>query len=219
VTLAIGLFALLGLAWGLVADRLAARWPAHDDGSVRGRDWRTVIVPVVGGGAMADLGQRFPDPGSTLIYTVVFLALILLLAIDLDQRLLPDEITLPFAGLAAIYGLTGLNPLIGHALPGAMLPGAMLPALIGAIVIPTVFFVLSIPFGPGALGFGDVKLLFGVGLLAGLERTAFGVIVGVLISGFVIVALLVTRRIGLKSFIPYGPFLIVGAFWAVLLQS
>ncbi len=72
-----------------------------------------------------------------------------------------------------------MNPLIGHACPAAMLP-----ALIGAIVIPAIFFVLSIPFGPGALGLGDVKLLFGVGLLAGLERTAFGVIVGVLlISG------------------------------------
>ena len=214
MTLAIGLFALAGLAWGVIADRIAARWPAHEDGSIRARDWRTIVVPLIGGAAMADLGQRFPDSGSTLIYTAVFLALILLLAIDLDQRLLPDEITLPFAGLAAIYGLTGLNPLIGHEVPGAMLP-----ALIGAIVIPTVFFVLSIPFGPGALGLGDVKLLFGVGLLAGLERTAFGVIVGVLISGFVIVALLVSRRIGLKSFIPYGPFLIVGAFWAVLLQS
>ena len=214
MTLAIGLFALVGLAWGVVADRIAARWPAHEDGSIRGRDWRTVVVPLIGVAAMADLGQRFPDTGSTLIFAAVFLALILLLAIDLDQRLLPDEITLPFAGLAAIYGLTGLNPLIGHAVPGAMLP-----ALIGAIVIPTLFFVLSIPFGPGALGLGDVKLLFGVGLLAGLERTAFGVIVGVLISGFVIVALLVTRRIGLRSFIPYGPFLIVGAFWAVLLQS
>jgi len=93
------------------------------------------------------------------------------------------------------------------------------PALIGAIVIPAVFFILSLPFGPGALGLGDVKLLFGVGLLAGLERTTFGVIVGVLVSGVVIVGLLATRRIGLKSFIPYGPFLIVGAFWAVLLQS
>jgi leader peptidase (prepilin peptidase)/N-methyltransferase len=214
VTPAIGLFALLGLVWGFVSDRIAARWPEHEDGSIRGRDWRTVIVPVIGAAAFADLGQRFPDGGSTLIYTAVFLAFTLLLAIDLDQRLLPDEITLPFAGLAAIYGLTGLNPLIGHAVPGAMLP-----ALIGAIVIPTIFFVLSLPFGPGALGLGDVKLLFGVGLLAGLERTSFGVIVGVLVSGVVIVALLVTRRIGLKTFIPYGPFLILGAFWAVLLQS
>jgi leader peptidase (prepilin peptidase) / N-methyltransferase len=204
----------LGLAWGLLADRVAARWPAHEDGAVRGRDWRTVVVPIVGAVALGDLGGRFPDTGSTLVFGLVFVVLILLLATDLDQRLLPDEITLPFAVLAGVYGLTGLNPLIGHAVPGAMLP-----ALIGAIVIPAIFFILSIPFGPGALGIGDVKLLFGVGLLAGLERTAFGVIVGVLISGVVIVALLATRRIGLKSFIPYGPFLIAGAFWAVLLQS
>lgn len=206
--------ACLGLVWGFVADRIAARWPAHEDGSVRGRDWRTVLVPVLGALALGDLGQRFPDAGSTVIYGFVFVVLILLLATDLDQRTLPSEITLPFAGLAAVYGLTGLNPLIGHAVPGAMGP-----ALIGAIVIPAVFFILSLPFGPGALGLGDVKLLFGVGLLAGLERTTFGVIVGVLVSGVVIVGLLAARRIGLKSFIPYGPFLIVGAFWAVLLQS
>jgi len=191
--------ACLGLAWGLLADRMAARWPTHDDGSIRAVDWRTAAVP---------------DAGSTLVYGVVFLGLILLLATDLDQRTLPDEITWPLIGLGAIYGLAGQNPLIGHAVPGAMLP-----AVVGAIVIPAVFFILSIPFGAGAFGLGDVKLLFGVGLLAGLERTAFGVIVGVLVSGVVIVALLMTRRIGLKSFIPYGPFLIIGAFWAVLLQS
>jgi leader peptidase (prepilin peptidase)/N-methyltransferase len=206
--------ACLGLAWGVIADRIAARWPAHDNGSIRKVDWRTMVVPLVGAVAFGLLARRFPDTGSTVVYALVFVILILLLATDLDQRVLPDELTLPLAGLAAIYGLTGQNPLIGHAVPGAMLP-----ALIGALVIPAIFLVLSIPFGVGAFGLGDVKLLFGVGLLAGLERTAFGVIVGVLISGVVILALLVTRRIGLKSFIPYGPFLIIGAFWAVLLQS
>jgi leader peptidase (prepilin peptidase) / N-methyltransferase len=206
--------ACLGLAWGVIADRIAARWPAHDNGSIRKVDWRTMVVPLVGAVALGLLARRFPDTGSTVVYALVFVILILLLATDLDQRVLPDEFTLPLAGLAAIYGLTGQNPLIGHAVPGAMLP-----ALIGALVIPAIFLILSIPFGVGAFGLGDVKLLFGVGLLAGLERTAFGVIVGVLISGVVILALLVTRRIGLKSFIPYGPFLIIGAFWAVLLQS
>jgi len=29
---------LLGGAWGLIADRIAARWPAHDDGSIRPTD-------------------------------------------------------------------------------------------------------------------------------------------------------------------------------------
>jgi leader peptidase (prepilin peptidase)/N-methyltransferase len=95
----------------------------------------------------------------------------------------------------------------------------MVPAVIAGVAIPAVFFVLSIPFGAGAFGLGDVKLLLGVGLLAGLGRTVLGVIGGVLLSGVVILVLLVTRRITLKSFIPYGPFLIIGAFWAVLLSS
>ncbi len=211
--LAVGL-AVLGLAWGLVADRIAARWPRHEDGSIRSVDWRTAVVAIVGGAALNQVAQRFPDTASTVLYGLVFVVLILLLATDLDQRTLPDELTLPLAAFAAIYGLSGQNPLIGQAVPGAMLP-----ALLGAIVIPAVFFILSIPFGAGAFGIGDVKLLFGVGLLAGLGRTTLGVFFGVLVAGAVIMALLVTRRIGLKSFIPYGPFLIIGALWAVLLQS
>ncbi len=206
--------AILGLAWGLVSDRIAARWPSHEDGSIRPVDWRTAVVPGVAAIAFYLLGGRFPDAGSTVVFALVFAVLILLLATDLDQRLLPDELTLPFAGFALIYGLSGRNPLIGHDVPAAMLP-----ALLGAVVIPGIFFVLSIPFGAGAFGLGDVKLLFGVGLLAGFARTALGVIGGVLLSGIVIVVLLALRRIGLKSFIPYGPFLIIGAFWAVLLSS
>ena len=211
--LAVGLD-VLGLAWGFVADRIAARWPSHDDNSVRAVDWRSAVVAVVGAAALSQIARRFPDPASNLLYGLVFVVLILLLATDLDQRTLPDELTLPLAAFAAIYGLSGQNPLIGQAVPGAMLP-----ALLGAIVIPAVFFILSIPFGAGAFGIGDVKLLFGVGLLAGLGRTTLGVFFGVLVAGAVIMALLVTRRIGLKSFIPYGPFLIIGALWAVLLQS
>ena len=38
----------LGLAWGYGADRIAARWPAHEDGSIRAIDWRTSLVVVVG---------------------------------------------------------------------------------------------------------------------------------------------------------------------------
>ena len=40
LVVAIGVVA--GLAWGFVADRLAARWPAHADGAIRLLDWRTV---------------------------------------------------------------------------------------------------------------------------------------------------------------------------------
>jgi leader peptidase (prepilin peptidase)/N-methyltransferase len=43
-----------------------------------------------------------------------------------------------------------------------------------------------------------------------------GVVYGALLAGLVIVVLLVLRRITLKTYIPFGPFLIIGALWAIL---
>jgi prepilin signal peptidase PulO-like enzyme (type II secretory pathway) len=42
---------------------------------------------------------------------------------------------------------------------------------------------------------------------------------GALISGLVIFVLLAARRITLRSYIPFGPFLIIGAVWAALLPA
>ena len=63
---------------------------------------------------------------------------------------------------------------------------------------------------------GDLKLLISVGLLVGLARAVIGVIAGALLSGLVIMALLASRRVTLRSYIPFGPFLIIGAFWSVI---
>ena len=46
-----------------------------------------------------------------------------------------------------------------------------------------------------------------------------GTVAGVIVAGVVILLLLATRRVGLKSYIPFGPFLILGALWAILLPA
>jgi prepilin signal peptidase PulO-like enzyme (type II secretory pathway) len=40
-----------------------------------------------------------------------------------------------------------------------------------------------------------------------------------MIAGVVIVTLLLARRVTMKSYIPFGPFLIIGAVWATLLPA
>jgi leader peptidase (prepilin peptidase)/N-methyltransferase len=55
-----------------------------------------------------------------------------------------------------------------------------------------------------------------VGLMVGPLRLVYGAIYGALLAGVVLVVLLLLRRITLKTLVPYGPFLIVGAIWAVL---
>jgi leader peptidase (prepilin peptidase) / N-methyltransferase len=201
--------AVIGAAWGFAADRIAARWPAHDDGSIRPIDWRTPVAIAVGAVSLALVPVRFSsDVAAGVIFGVYVLALVLLLATDLDQRLLPNEITLPAIPLAFLVSLLGFNPLVT--------PSLLPVAAIVAVVIPLLLWLLAKPFGAGAIGQGDLKLLVSVGLLAGPLRMFTGVVYGALLAGIVIVVLLALRRITLKTFIPFGPFLIIGALWAIL---
>ncbi len=218
------LLAVAGGVWGFVADRIAARWPVHEDGSVRAIDWRTPVVVVVGALSLGLLPGTFPvwtfwtdcdvncvHLASNLVAPAVFgvylVVLVLLLAIDLDQQLLPDVFTLPAIPLAFLFGFSGLNPLV---------PQGLISATVIAILVSAVLFVISIPFGKGAIGQGDLKLLVSVGIMAGPMRLIYGVVYGALLAGIVLVVLLVLRRISLKTFVPYGPFLIIGAIWSIL---
>ena len=199
-----------GLAWGLVADRIAARWPAHEDGSVRPVDWRTVAVAIGGALALALLVNRLGSDLASLLYVgVVVVLLVLLFATDLDQRLLPDVVTLPLVGYALVGFVAGIGPFVTT-------PGDLLWAAIAGIALPAALLVISIPFGAGAIGIGDLKLLLGVGLLVGATRIVATVVLGALAAAVAIVILLVARRITLKSYVPYGPFLIAAALWAML---
>ena len=201
------LLAALGGVWGFVADRMSARWPEHEDLSIRSIDWRTPVVVITGVLVLGALTLRFPEPVPALIFGVYSVGLVLLLATDLDQRLLPNELTLPAIPLALIVDIAGLNPLVS--------PDQLPLAIVFALLVPGILFALSIPFGAGAIGQGDLKLLISVGLLAGAYRMFVGVVYGAVLAGVVIAVLLVARRITLKTFIPFGPFLIIGALWAI----
>jgi leader peptidase (prepilin peptidase)/N-methyltransferase len=208
-----GLLGVGGFALGLAADRLAVRWPEHDEEHPPGRavDWRTALVALVGALALGLLPLRFGgDPLAFAIFGAWFVTLIIGLATDLDQRILSDVLTLPVLPVGLVYALSGANPLVG---------GEVLLAVVAAVAIPAVLYLPSIPFGAGAFGIGDVKLLAGVGLLAGASRLLGSVIFALLLAGVVIVVLLAARRIGRRTYIPFGPFFIIGALWAVLIRT
>ena len=201
------ILAIAGGAWGFVADRIGARWPEHEDGSVRPIDWRTPVVIVIGALGLGALTLTFTDPVPAVIFGAYTVVLILMLATDLDQRLLPNELTLPAIPIALVVCVAGINPLV---------PPADLPvALIVAVAIPGILFLVSIPFGAGAIGLGDLKLLVSVGLLAGPLRLFSTVLYGAILAGVIVIVLLVVKRITLKTFIPFGPFLIIGALYSI----
>lgn len=202
--------AILGLAWGFASDRIAARWPAHEDVSIRGIDWRTPLVTLVGGVAFGATVARFGGNPAQLTFVGVYVvALVLLFATDLDQKLLPDVITLPLVVLALAAFATGAGPYV-HTVED------LAWATAAAIAVPLGLYLLAIPFGAGAIGQGDLKLLVSVGLLAGALKLFYGLVAGALLAGIVVAILVVTRRLSMKSYVPYGPFLIAGALWSIV---
>jgi len=204
-------FGAAGLIWGVASDRISARWPVNEDGSVRRVGWRSVVVAVFAVLALAAVPIRFGDPGQRLLFGVYFGVCVLLMATDLDQRLMPDVLTLPLIALGAVALVWGGDSLVSRS------PAWM--AVLGAIGVPALLFIASLPFGEGAFGGGDVKFLVAVGLLSGLVRVVMAVFAAAMLGGAVILALVLARRITLKSYVPFGPFLIAGAVWAAMLPA
>ena len=111
-----GLLGAAGFVLGIAADRLATRWPEHDEEHPPGRavDWRTAVVALVGALAFGLLAAPVRwRPLAVAIFGAWFVTLVIGLATDLDQRLLPDVLTLPVIPVALVYALSGSNPLVG----------------------------------------------------------------------------------------------------------
>lgn len=204
--------ALIGGAIGFAADALAHRWPAHEDDYVARAsfDWRTVVLVVAGVVSFGVLGSRFGhDATALLVYVPLFAALLVLLATDLDQRLLPDIVTLPLIVFAAAVLILDVSP----ALEGKSL--GLVSGLAAGIGFPIVLLITDRVFG-GGLGQGDLKLAVSLGLVFGLSAFFYGLLIASIGVSAVLIALIVARRLTMKSYIPFGPILIFAAFIAAL---
>jgi leader peptidase (prepilin peptidase)/N-methyltransferase len=85
----------------------------------------------------------------------------------------------------------------------------------GAALLPLAVVSSLLHHGEG-FGWGDFKLGMVIGAITGMSLnlgglyTLWALIAGSLIGGVITIALLVTRRVGLRDSVPYGPFLILG---------
>lgn len=130
--------------------------------------------------------------------------------VDLRTRYLPWDLTAPLHLVA--LALVGLASLV------AMDRAIILMALIGNVVVYTVFWLIwqlgrwfEQPFG-----MGDVRVAGIFGLLLGAlgyDETVYGTIVGFSLGALAGLALLVRGRVGLKDPYAFGPYLIIGAFF------
>lgn len=161
---------------------------------------RVLYLPLLGAAAFGVAGASVD--GRRLALTLLFVTpLLALTATDFERHLLPNRIMYPtLAGAAAL----------SWAWPGH----SALEMLVGGVVAFAVMFVLFVVL-PG-FGFGDVRLAGLVGLLSGIGLLLNALMVAAIAAGIGAAFMLVTRRVGRRGVIAYGPYLALSAFWAML---
>lgn len=199
--LAVGLaFAALGAG----AERLASVWPA-EGASRRSPGLRTGLLAAAAGLAGGAITQRSTLPLWALGVQLLILGLLVVLtATDLEQRRLPHLVLDPLIVVAALYA--PFNPAVE--MPSALLGAAAGVAFMGGLGLLV----------RGGVAFGDLLLVAPLGLLLGWPGIFVAMLAAGVLSSLVSIGLLVTGRAGLKSYIPFVPFLVAGAVITVLLD-
>ena len=197
--------------------RISARYPLVELGTAvffGGVAWW-----VLAGGTASGAAQTSSTTGlvswtaAVAVTLTAFLYLaavtVALAMIDLDTHTLPNRIVLPAYPVAAIL-LTVTAFLAGD-------PGRLLASLIGAAVLFGFYLLMALAY-PAGMGLGDVKLAGVLGLYLGWLGWApliVGAFSAFLLGGLFALVLLITRRANRKSGIPFGPWMLAGAWLGI----
>jgi leader peptidase (prepilin peptidase)/N-methyltransferase len=126
--------------------------------------------------------------------------------IDMDHHLLPNSIVLPSFLVGAVL-------LAASAVLTANY-GALLSAAIGAAAMFGFYFLLVLVY-PRGMGMGDVKLAGVLGLFLGFlgwQTLVIGVFAAFFLGGIFSIALVLMRRASGATAIPFGPWMLLGAW-------
>ena len=133
--------------------------------------------------------------------------LVALTVIDLDEQLLPDQLTLPLVWIGLLVNIDGVFTDLGSAVIGAAA---------GYLSLWTVFQVFRLLTGREGMGYGDFKLLAVFGAFLGWQLLPQVVLLSSLIGAVVGISLIVAVGRDRQVPIPFGPYLALAGFVALL---
>lgn len=182
--------------------------------------WRYPVVEAATGVLFVIVAVAFlpafsttaPLPAGLTLIAFLFLAAIsvALAVIDIDTHTLPNRIVLP----AYVVG----GALLGAALAIEGEWSRLFSAVVGCASAFLLYLVLAL-VRPGGMGFGDVKLAGVLGLYLGSlgwAQLAVGIFAAFVLGGLFGIALTLTRRATRSSGIPFGPWMLAGAWLGIL---
>jgi leader peptidase (prepilin peptidase)/N-methyltransferase len=140
-------------------------------------------------------------------FSVLSLGLIALTFIDLDQQILPDNITLPLLWLGLLFSLS-----VSFITP----EDAILGAAAGYLLLWLVGGVYKLLRQREGIGQGDYKLLALLGAWTGWQTLPFILLLSSVIGAIMGIILIIFRRHSMQKPIPFGPYLCFAGFSVII---
>jgi prepilin signal peptidase PulO-like enzyme (type II secretory pathway) len=142
-------------------------------------------------------------------YLFISSCLIVIFVFDLKHYLIPDEIIYPAVLVSCIwYFVSGI-------IFGSYTKYEILNTVYSALGA-ALFFYLIYHFSKGrAMGLGDAKLAFLMGLFLGFPKMIAALFFAFLSGALAGLILMLLKKKTLKSELPFGPFLVAGALFAL----
>ncbi|WP_181298324.1 A24 family peptidase [Pseudomonas sp. Q2-TVG4-2] len=142
--------------------------------------------------------------GAMLLLTWGLLAMSM---IDVDHQLLPDSIVLPLLWLGLIVNYFGLF---------APLPDAVWGAIAGYLSLWSVYWLFKLMTGKEGMGYGDFKLLAMLGAWGGWQVLPLTILLSSVVGALLGIIMLRMRKAGSGTAIPFGPYLAIAGWIALL---
>jgi len=145
----------------------------------------------------------------TFYYLIIAVLLMFIFLYDLKFFIIPDKIIFPAIFFVLTFHLVNY---FKHFVPDIFNFKYIFAAIIASLFFYAIYF-----FSKGsAMGFGDVKLGFLLGLIFGFPKILLVLWLTFIIGGPIALILVLLKKKNLKSQIPLGPFLVIGAFITLL---
>jgi leader peptidase (prepilin peptidase)/N-methyltransferase len=169
--------------------------------------WRYPAIELITGLMTLSLAWYFPLSPALLGAILLTWALIALTMIDVDHQLLPDDITLPLLWLGLLFNLGGTY---------VSLQDAVIGAIAGYLILWSIYWLFKLLTGKEGMGYGDFKLLAALGAWLGWQLLPVIILLSSLVGAVCGIALMVIKRRGKEIPIPFGPYLAMAGWIALL---
>jgi leader peptidase (prepilin peptidase) / N-methyltransferase len=158
-----------------------------------------LITGLLGALAIAFFGVTWAGLGA-LIFTWTLVALT---CIDIDTQLLPDNMTLPLLWIGLIFNLFGVF---------APLKDAVIGAMLGYLILWSIYWLFKLITGKEGMGYGDFKLLGALGAWFGWQKVPTIILLSSAVGTVIGIGLMIAAKRGKEVPIPFGPYLAGAGF-------